>query len=932
MSDHSTAASPGLAAALPAAKLAAGAISDYYAFQLIEGAKLNTILALEMELTQDRIPGSKDLCIYADVVSFKAPQTGAPLAMPGRNLTISARRIITNGVKLDASGRTHQRFSPGARATDGLSGQGGTDGASGSRGQDAGAITLIAEEFVGQVVVDAIGGQGERGQDGGNGGVGLAGDNGPDAVIGGSGWMQSITRSPEAGRKGKTGGRGGNAGMSGAGGSGGRVTVISVKPMTKPAISAQGGSGGAKATPGKGGLGGPGGLGGRNASCRTFGRPPDISRICSHDNSRAASGPAGDSGTYGAEMGSAQPGPSQTPVVTTSQDYLQYFFAKTAAPADLQLPPPPVEQRQLVLHQAELRYVNGEFNQAVVLLDWLVQVTPSASTQPGPGRDMPAWRSIHERAITLLRQIRSGLNYYGKPENSVPLAALSFYQKQLPDLLNTALVLEDAYNKYAADNARQDAQMQALRTAIDQVKAGRDTIVGELDHLKRQIPEVQNAIASLSLSVESQANAVLAASTIFQEGLIRATACESFMKLVANIACIVQMGSAAFATFKAIRGAYGASRAGGDATLSNVIKELKPISDDDTIGSIRESIGKIQSLNTPSMPDAGKLAVSREDFDKMIQPYESLPEAQAYKTVMHNYLDGVQARNDKVLEYNGLVAKQATLEEKIRQSDLTRQETEDAMAKGNDPTVPRFRAFMQGAYLQLKNNVLRFLFEENQAFIYWALEPRAFLVSDQTVAQLKTTHARLSSDVLEHINGSTAPFQPFTAAEVRLTEEQLQEQFRALVRGRNMPGRGREHSIAIQIRLSQPAFKGCTNVLARSFALELPGAKTSNGLLMVRLIHSGRALFRNQSGKQFEFSHLYRKVHYNYELTTGKKIDGGNLAGEPGQESQIIGVSPFSTWTIIVRDSGDDQSENPGLDLSKLEKIVFRFKGRWLRP
>lgn len=933
MSDNLTAAGAALALAPPSATLAAGAISDFYSFQRTEDAKLVTILALALDLKQDLMPAGKDLCIYADVVTFSPP--GAKLEMRGRNLTISARRILTNGVTLDVSGRPPQkRFSAGQRATDGQPGQNGADGQAGARGQDAGAVTLVAEEIVGAVLVEASGGNGERGQDGGNGGLGVAGANGADAIIGGSGGMDSIQRGPEAGKKGGPGGRGGKAGRAGDGGNSGLVNVVTIRKVASTRIVSNLGLPGDHpasgpspvASPGSGGAGGPGGIGGRNATCRTFGRWPDMSRVCSHNNDRAAGGPAGDRGPGGAAAPAATGGMHYGSTVQTTPEYLKNFFERTPAPPALQLPPPPVEHRQLVLHQAELRYLNGEFDQAVTLLDWLLRVTPSASTPPVAGRDMALWRGIYDRVISLLRQIRAGLNFYAKPENYVPLVSLPFYQKQLTALLDIALVLEDAYNRYAARESDQQTRRQTLETALKQVEAGLDTISKERDQVVAKQREAQDAIASLTLSVESQANAVLAVSQEFKDALVLETACENFTKMVSNIACFVKMGADAYATFQAIRGAYNQwGGAGGDSTLSNVIKEMKPVPA--KLESIRESIGKIQSLNTNAAPDAGKLALSREDFDDMIKDFASMPTAQAYKTVMYNYLDGVQARNEKVVEYNALLAKAASLEEQIRQGRLNFNNAQDAISTAQDPTTPQFRTFMQGAYIELKSNVLRYLFEENQAYGYWALNPKPFRASDQTVAQLKKFHADLMSNVLDHLNGESAPAQPFEA-EVRFTAGELHEQFTEFVRGRGLPGGGREHFLAVQIRLSQPGFADYSDVLAKSFSLELPGAKTTSDVVTIRVLHSGRAVFRNRDNRQLEFSHLQRETFYKYNLVTGEWKGGGNLGDEEGQESQIIGLSPFTTWTISLRDSGNEGSGNPGLDLARVSAMVFRFQGR----
>lgn len=60
-------------------------------------------------------------------------------------------------------------------------------------------------------------------------------------------------------------------------------------------------------------------------------------------------------------------------------------------------------------------------------------------------------------------------------------------------------------------------------------------------------------------------------------------------------------------------------------------------------------------------------------------------------------------------------------------------------------------------------------------------------------------------------------------------------------------------------------------------------------------------------------------------VADGRYESGGNLGGD---KDEYVGLSPFTTWTLSLRDSRKEGSENPGLDLSAVSEIVLRFSGR----
>lgn len=215
---------------------------------------------IDVTLTQDILPGTKNLVVRADIVRIPGS-----ISLPGRNLIVLARqivsgprtKIVTKALRA-AEDFTNSKAPNGARPGD--PGQNGRDGGS---GRDGGDVTLYAREFLGPLNIDASGGDGGAAESGGSGAPGKNGDDWSDKMV--------------AGENGGDGGKAGAPGTPGVGGKAGAILVVSLSesaPLPKVTATTLGGSPGA---PGKAGLAGdPGqpGKGGKKHFTEWFPCPP----------------------------------------------------------------------------------------------------------------------------------------------------------------------------------------------------------------------------------------------------------------------------------------------------------------------------------------------------------------------------------------------------------------------------------------------------------------------------------------------------------------------------------------------------------------------------------------------------------------------------------------------------------------------------------
>jgi hypothetical protein len=224
------------------ARIAAGDIDipQSFAYQRDDSNPQNTfIIAVDLALTPDLMPAGKNLVVWADHVTISSA-----LSLQGQNVSIIARRLVSQNGSIDVSGLPPaQRL---ARATDGaappgtqdgLQGASGTDGARGSDGKGGGQIWITATDIEGNLTLIAHGGNGQQGQDGGNGGDGHMGTPGADGRCTGYGGPGTTIQSQaQPGNIGGAGGWGGNAGRSGNGGAAGTIKLWTIPAVASKTI------------------------------------------------------------------------------------------------------------------------------------------------------------------------------------------------------------------------------------------------------------------------------------------------------------------------------------------------------------------------------------------------------------------------------------------------------------------------------------------------------------------------------------------------------------------------------------------------------------------------------------------------------------------------------------------------------------------------
>ena len=453
-------------------------------------------------------------------------------------------------------------------------------------------------------------------------------------------------------------------------------------------------------------------------------------------------------------------------------------------------------QRRMTLHAAELNYLKAEYANSYRLLQWIQVVTPASGAVE--------LVELHTRATSLLSRLRQGQNFYAKPRNFVPLLSLEYYKQQVTALLGIAGHIEDTYASYLGAEGKAQDQLAALNEVISKSRESLDKLQTTLDALTKQKNQTQDSISQLTVAQEAQSQVVTLAQAAFKSALDRQLAGCSFADILSAVKTIVQVGQAAYGGVVAIQSAVGALTQEAAGAMANVIKQIEVVGK--SIASIQEKWGKISSLIDPQKPDAEKLVMDKDDFDNVMKPFLNLPEAAAFKSRVHDFLDIVQSRNQKVYEYNIMLVTENELRDQISQKSAELERIKNSLAKQKDPTLPEMRLYMEGLYQQMKSQILRLLYEENQALEYMTLQPSAFPAEDRSVADLGGIHANIITKIIDYKNSMKATQQPFDLT-LTVSAAERPEQFRTFVTG-GLDAKGRKvHDLTFSLPVRDAKFR-----------------------------------------------------------------------------------------------------------------------------
>jgi len=868
-----------------------------------------TLVAVQYELDQNDLDPNNNLTLYVDTLTVPAKT----FRLPGKNITIYSRNIIAApGAELYTTAVNDAKPLPPPNppkapngAARGEPGQHGFDGSStdktvAAQGMAAGNITINAGSITGKIYLSAMGGQGQQGQNGQDGGDGMQGRDGIDANVG-----IAPRTFPTSGERGANGGNGGRAGRSGNGGDGGAVSVMLTTSLRPNAVNYRndGGLAGSPAKPGQGGRGGAPGLGGRQGIQRK-GLPVNGGLGSRLLNWSVGTGSTGATG--------AAPEPALAGAAGLTQ-----ILGEVNPAGMLSLNTSMLAMLTLTMRFAEIEYISGNLTKAIEYYKWVAGLTSGVTTASGLQAEFAA---LNRQSGALLNQLSQGLDFFANPMSYVPIVALDHYQAALDGMLQTGANIEAVFNAYTAFEHPQKIGFARMGEAIAQSKEAIKAYQRIQANVKAQIDSLPAVINRLGESLTAQHEVLMNANVKFKDAVTALGVC-TFPMVLSVMRTVVNVGKNVFAAWKNPSiGSLTTSvtdlvRLGISIENGSIVKN--PLAIPGNPDDVAKAWRSINPSGVGDVADDKKLIVLRDEFDKTLEPYLSLPEAQEYQAQMHDFIGIAQARNAKLLEYTNAIIQYASIIGVIAQKEEEVKRIEGQIARENVPGLIAYRNFIFNLYQDFRSFVLKYLYQENRAYIYWSQREREFTPKDTSFLGLSVLHSELKGEIIDHINRFSNPNQLLTDQNIELNATRREKQFADFKSTRRL---------TFNINTAEDFFLGWFHVMLTNFRIRLKGkGLEESGRYYIQLIHHGSVFVVDANDQLNEYTHSQVLSVYQYRIDNGKPVTmaGGSLGGDnTGGNSRRIALSPYATFTIAI-----PERFNPGVNLNGLESIEINFSG-----
>ncbi|MDX6610840.1 MAG: hypothetical protein QOD75_26 [Blastocatellia bacterium] len=796
----------------------------------------------------------------------------------------------------------------------------------------SGAIETLVKAFGsrlgGSLTLLAGGGRGGRGQDGHAGNRGEKGPDGAQTSKWGVDTGAGYGFPDEAfGQNGSKGGRAGSPGLSADGGKGGRIALNVMLPFELSVVyDSTGGDGGAQASPGDRGPGGPGGTG---AVCHMY----EKSSGKTVDDQQAPNGQEGPLGEVAKTNGSkGSPGGNGEPLKFNGAPYtggIEPAFTFTGLAQTLSL-----SQLLITQNATDQDFLNAKKGEELVAVadgfTWLINInqpftdsTIAIDTARVSKPEQQVRARIHNSAVVSLMRLQQGLDYYGHSYNWTPVLNLTNLVARTSEIIQLGKVVEDQFNRYLDKDLSDKERMKAFGQAKQEIDNKLAEFVAEIDKLKPQITNFETEVGKLSEALRRQRTLLVEGQLKFKDDLIKylreqnGLTFEGFLDMLATvIGCVggVVEGIGGIKTaIDAIKKAEEFSK-----QIKSVVEIFKKAKA--TVENLSKAYSSVKDAFDDGNPNAAKILVDGEEFDKMLKKYlGKFDAAGELRKAMAYFQELAQARNMAAYNYTTLVAQMLTIQAQHDQLYQGIQHINAEIAAHQDNVLPIYTAYLKDAYEDVQRNLLRNIYQENRAYQYWSLKNRSLQTDDLNIATLAATHVGLIKDI-DSFRENSQMFNPFKQ-EVIVSADRFTNEFADLPKSKAL-------TFKLDI-LREEGFLNMRYIIAREFTLEFPDVVDSSHVLYVNVVHTGESLLNSETdldkpGALHVFSHRPRMSLYKYDYKKHAKTAGGDL----GEDSQgYIGVSPFTLWRLDFNLKG-----NEWLDLSILKTVVLTFSGRFQGP
>ncbi|MDR6818765.1 hypothetical protein J2X76_003947 [Neorhizobium sp. 2083] len=819
------------------------------------------------------IGGRKQISITADTLHLNAP-----LIAPGANVHIVARivyggdqaEVNVNGADGTSASSTAKPkpVDPNAPPPDGAS---GTDAASG------GSIGFVAHNVIGRLTLRAAGGRGGSGQPGGEG------------ADGAHGWPHDIDG--EVGGNGGASGTPGKGGDSGNSGNGGAILAFVDQGRDNLSVEVTGGLEVAEAANGTPGQPGGAGRGGRIKHCEEDLTPdPGVTNnrgiyarpmTCYWTENRHPNGLGGVQTVIAAKARKGKAG-EQGRVIDA-------FPAQHTVPLSYR-------GLRLLTIEAETLHIKGKLAEAVELAGWLFVLCTAA----GPGRT----DDIALRCAALIWRIAVGAPPAGIQGLYAPLTPFEVLLGRIENMLAS----RSRANGYA-DDLKQDYRNEvAIRKTVNATIAVGGRIITDAESKLKEIVKRRNTIVQ---TIDTISGAywdvwleVQQADKDFREEVSRKNPCGNFLNaviLVATVAVtVISAGSATAAVVAAGAEVLKAVKKDekSQAAFDKVIEESGGVKS--RLAGYAKDVGELiaqaerlkEFLGGDEMTppqDLVRVGMSREDFDKMVQPYRGLASTERLRGLMDKFFSMTETRNNLLLEHDHLVVEAASI--KAQAAAAKRQLDELVRTDGAALLANSIDAYESALWADLETGkvLMAALVSANLAYEHMTLTNRQIDLSSVRGDHLENQYIALRGENFRPTIQAAK-----TESMIVITDKSHPEVFKALKTGEAVVSLMPEHVAGPQKRRWDER--------AHSVGIQIAGISAKKGTrieLSATMINCGVSWFKRQGGVLFSIPVPSRGA----AVTASTALDLDVVRNSNNLNDAIettVDVSPFGLWRLRI--------------------------------
>jgi len=943
--------------------------------KLTSGIKTRlVILCYNLTIDGEFIANSCDLVVFCRNVIAK---NGAVINVSGSNAKQNAEKKISRAGKNgdNPDGSHADNLDPLNNPYDIL-------------GEDAGTVTLHAEKIIGSLKIVANGGNGGKGQDGDEGVNGrdglsfphylgykfveIANQYVPPKLGLGAGHFYVYT-----GEDGLPAGNNGDGALGGRAGNGGGINISIEK--VECIIENNGGVGG------PGGYGGKADtIGGKKGECTPWesfkGRVGFLhsgfisvteyaEKLAGDENYYYSEFSAKDRSTEHGKIGiDGEKGKDGTPGVYS--DKVDYLSLVNYLPSSY---------FRILLLEAEFFYINGQYNNAELLLQWLlriyeyvttVAVKKFTSSKLSPYLDdefTGDFNSIFSKAAIYYNQLSQNLDFFGNTTNYVHLLEAEFLGDKISELYPVISKFKEYINEVLSRDHKTSAIEKTSRLLIDNNAitiselAIQNTRSSEkLSDLNNEILKRQNEVSSFKKRILDKELKFKSAIEHAKAGCNLAGALMTITKLV-SVAVTISSGIGATGSAVSVLSDFptllsdfsklaGEKKPGldldswndifndgGDASILKRVKNLQEKGKDfkDSVAVISNFIKQADSETKNDEivairfnPDNTNSFNKEEFVDQMKIFVKDFPTALEYQAEVLSFMDYCDITNQKRVELTSVFL--SIMQNVYRIDSLQVVNTKlyvDKLLIDQTKTPYGLKVLFLDSYVNAKLLLLKLLYLQNKALSYFTLEKSAFSSKfykkdiDAYAADGIVQNKKILIDNL--VGEGFGRTLERTIQPIKLTDTKYPISFQSFIDG----DENGVHKLLFTIEPMSSVLADYKEVFVQKIKISIDSITTKGGNLIVKIKHMGNACFiKADTNKSINFSHNPVKMKISYKISDNQSpfvsVTGDYLIGG---KKPYVELSPFASWELVIEE-GETNTINEGLSVKDVKAINLDFE------